>query len=69
MSELYEWPVFSQMRENPDFNKWVEGAYGYKLSKLQTLLQPKLLDLSPKSTISMISDYYDDKRKNELIEN
>jgi len=48
VSELYEWPVFSKMRENPDFNKWIEEAYGYRFSKLQKLLQPKLLDLSPK---------------------
>lgn len=69
VSELYEWPVFSKMRENPEFNKWVEDAYGCKLSKLQALLQPKLLDLSPKSTINMISDYYEEKHKKMLEEN
>lgn len=69
VSELYEWPVFSEMRENPEFNKWVEEAYGCALSKLQTLLQPKLLDLSPKSTINMISEYYKDRSGEGLSEN
>lgn len=61
VSELYEWPVFKKMRENSEFNKWVEDAYGYRLTKLQALLQPKILDLSPKTTINMIAEYYKEK--------
>jgi hypothetical protein len=61
ITELYEWPIFRTIRKHPDFNKWVEEAYGYTLNKFRALFEPKVIDFSPDFTLRRISDHFEQK--------
>jgi len=64
ITDLYEWPIFHTMRENENFNKWVEDAFGYKLTKYRELLEHKVIDYTPDLTVKMLTDYFKEKKTN-----
>ena len=63
ITDLYEWPIFDNMRKHECFKSWIEKAFGYQLSEFRSLQDHKIIDCDLSNTMKMLLNYFDEKKK------
>ena len=64
-TELFEWPVFRKIRENENFDKWVDEVFGEDQKQVSDIFNPMLLDFDTKQRLQKFHDYYESKHSDK----
>ena len=64
-TELFEWPVFRKIRENENFNEWIDEVFGEDQKQVSNMFEPMLLDFDTKQRLQKVYDYYESKHSDK----
>lgn len=60
VSDIYEWPVFREIRKNKDFETLITQVFGIEKPSILLNLAPKVINLRPDTTLNALKIYMED---------